>query len=66
MNIHDKARQIVAQSPRPMELRDAYARLSRRRDYGRVNVKPSTAHSHVESPRNQTQLSNIRLPYADN
>ena len=25
MNIHDKARQIVAQSPRPMELRDAYA-----------------------------------------
>jgi hypothetical protein len=61
MNIHDKARQIVAQSPRPMELRDAYARLSRRRDYGRVTVKPSTATANIESPRPQ-----IRLPYADN
>jgi len=62
MNIHDKARQIVAQSPRPMELRDAYARLSRRRDYGRVTVKRSdSALANIESPRPQ-----IRLPYADN
>ena len=62
MNIHDKARQIVAQSPRPMELRDAYARLSRRRDYGRVTVKRSdSATANIESPRPQ-----IRLPYADN
>jgi len=61
MNIHDKARQIVAQSPRPMELRDAYARLSRRRDYGRVTVKRDPSLSAIQSPRPQ-----VRLPYADN
>ena len=61
MNIHDKARQIVAQSPRSMELRDAYARLSRRRDYGRVTVQPKNPFANIESPRPQ-----IRLPYADN
>ncbi len=61
-NIHDRARRIVAQSPRPMTMSDAYAQLSRRRkNYGRTTVRPDPALAAVESPPRK-----LRLPYADN
>jgi len=39
-NIHDRARQLVAQSPAPLSLSEAYARLAKRRKhYGHTRVK---------------------------
>lgn len=59
MNIHDKARALVAQSRTPLDLSTAYSRLAkRRRVYGRTTVKPGEFHA-IETPRN------VRLPYRD-
>lgn len=61
MNIYDRARQIVAQSPRPMTLRDALSQLSRRRNFGRTKVQVTEDRRRTESPH-----FNVRLPYKDN
>lgn len=53
MNIHDKARQMVAQNPLPMELREAYRRMGRRS-------------ADKRKPRAPVDMSKVRLPYADN
>ena len=64
MNIHDKARQLVAQSTAPTTLRAMYARLGRRgaakKNYGSTTVAKG-AFANVES-----SLRNYRSPYNDN
>lgn len=52
MNIHDKARQMVAQSPRPMDLSEAYRRLAARGARNRQKKPP-------------VDMSKVRMPYAD-
>lgn len=53
MNIHDKARQMQAQSPHPIELSECYRRLGRRGARKRAKPQP-------------VDMSKVRLPYADN
>lgn len=75
-NIHDRARQMVAQSGRPMSMSEAYAELARRaaakrRSLGMVYLKRSTAEhfATIETPQGgdawHKQPRGIRLPYRD-
>ena len=48
MNIHDRARQLVAQSKRPMTMSEAYAALAKRRV--RKKPEPSMAGAMDLSP----------------
>lgn len=50
VNIHDRARQLVAQSPHPMELKEAYARLARKA---------------TRRKKEPVDMTKVRLPYAD-
>jgi hypothetical protein len=66
MSIHDRARQMVAQSRRPMELSEAYAALGRRSSKRRVlSTVPAPSQelnrhlNTIERPRE------MRLPYRD-
>lgn len=66
-DVHEMARRMVAQAPRPMTLSEAYAELGRRgaerrrMRYGRTTIGPADrqAFNSVETPAR-------RLPYADN
>lgn len=79
-DVHAHARQIVAQSSRPMDLAEAYSILARRaaarrRSFGQIPSKRSVEEhvATIETPRGRDSWTNIpqpareiRLPYRDN
>jgi hypothetical protein len=58
MNIHDRARQMVAQSRGPMSREEAYSELARRAGKRARNRRLKKAY--------KPDISKVRLPYADN
>lgn len=71
-DVHAAARALVAQSPRPMDLSEAYSILARRaadrrRSLGFVPAKRSTIEhaKTVETPTGGDSWRNLRLPYRD-